>query len=771
MLSLKSVRLITRSLLALWFCLAATPDSYAQKRRLPVSAEAAELPSGRQGVAYEFRFEAENSLSPTRWRVRGGELPPGLKLDATGLLRGTPLAAKPDAYSFVVEVTELTAAPRRFAQAFGLFIEPAPLRIKTPSALRIRSPRPDGPMIASLAVPVGPAARPTLAGRGLASVPLAEAEGADEAETPAVSEKPNAASVAAPVEIVSPAEDDVVHVNQVELRLRFNDEAVQKFSVSVKGSDGKEVVQVKERRVERGEDEARAVVNLALGGNEITVTAGGKKIPATIKVTRTLTREAEDVAAEAARSASSGGNSSPPAQTPALVKNLKIEEGVHEGDEKIRVSGAEPSKEYKVLRNGAEVGNTLLRADVGGEFIWTPPANQPLSAGETLSFKEKDDVSLSRSFDVQTVDQKYDTRAGAPVGYLMGGLVLSQQAQEFKQSDPFFGFTGGYRFGAGRKYASYKSGDGSDEVYKVKVGVDGRPLDRENYVLEVKEAAAKGPSGEFVCNGQPCTVVKMINNCSDGKCTKKALVRVVDSNGREVKGQQDFRNTGQVQLRFFGIFQSAPRAVEMGSPTSVPNPVNFQPFISSRKSFDSGVRLWYEFPRFTNWFTLGAYGTWGASSALSKTELEGESAAVRADGRTAGCTLTSGGTGSTTGGNCPIKIDNDLKQFKEAGLMMDVSLFNRQLYLQSWLGYGNYEALKGLAPCSPSDRAAGKCEPHNTQNRFVGKLWMFPGGLNRDFGGQRAFAPMFGVEMNSGYGQDQIKFFVGSIIRIRSIGF
>jgi len=41
----------------------------------------------------------------------------------------------------------------------------------------------------------------------------------------------------------------------------------------------------------------------------------------------------------------------------------------------------------------------------------------------------------------------------------------------------------------------------------------------------------------------------------------------------------------------------------------------------------------------------------------------------------------------------------------------------------------------------------------------------------KDYGGQRAFAPFFGVEVNAGYGPDQIKFYIGSIIRLRGLNF
>jgi hypothetical protein len=55
---------------------------------------AAPLPEGKQDSAYEFKFEAEGSVGATTWRVIGGELPPGLILDASGRLHGVPSALK-----------------------------------------------------------------------------------------------------------------------------------------------------------------------------------------------------------------------------------------------------------------------------------------------------------------------------------------------------------------------------------------------------------------------------------------------------------------------------------------------------------------------------------------------------------------------------------------------------------------------------------------------------------------------------------------------------
>ena len=202
--------------------------------------------------------------------------------------------------------------------------------------------------------------------------------------------------------------------------------------------------------------------------------------------------------------------------------------------------------------------------------------------------------------------------------------------------------------------------------------------------------------------------------------------------------------------------------------------MDFKPFISSRKSFDAGVRLWYEAPKFSRYHTIGVYGLWGASTALSKTELEGETALVQTrddgnknDNGQAPCTVTAG-SATVTSGDCAAKFDNDIKQFKEVGLWQKVDLFNKKLLLENMLGYGHYEALKGLAPCAVDD---AKCVKHYTQNRFIGRLRISPDGLNQDYGGQRAFAPFLGVEVNAGYGPDQIKFYIGSIIRLRGLNF
>jgi hypothetical protein len=107
-----------------------------------IDAEHVALPEGEQNVEYEFKFESEGGAAPISWRLVGGELPPGLTLDASGRLHGLPSKARREAYKFIVEATDSAATPRRVTQPFLLLIQDAPLRIKNPKGSRTSTPVP-----------------------------------------------------------------------------------------------------------------------------------------------------------------------------------------------------------------------------------------------------------------------------------------------------------------------------------------------------------------------------------------------------------------------------------------------------------------------------------------------------------------------------------------------------------------------------------------------------------------------------------------------------
>jgi hypothetical protein len=114
---------------------AQTPSALADENALS-------LPPGAVGAEYQYQFQTEGGLAPFTWRVISGELPPGIRLEPSGKLIGAPARAQREAYSFVVEVSDDSQPPQKFAQPFLLLIKAAPLRIvMNQPKLRILPPK------------------------------------------------------------------------------------------------------------------------------------------------------------------------------------------------------------------------------------------------------------------------------------------------------------------------------------------------------------------------------------------------------------------------------------------------------------------------------------------------------------------------------------------------------------------------------------------------------------------------------------------------------
>ena len=100
------------------------------------------LPEAKVGATYEYQFQAEGGLAPFSWKIIQGELPPGVKLEATGKLSGAPTDARSEAYRFVIEVSDSSQPPQKFAQPFLLVLRAAQLRIALPQPnLKISAPK------------------------------------------------------------------------------------------------------------------------------------------------------------------------------------------------------------------------------------------------------------------------------------------------------------------------------------------------------------------------------------------------------------------------------------------------------------------------------------------------------------------------------------------------------------------------------------------------------------------------------------------------------
>jgi hypothetical protein len=245
---------------------------------------------------------------------------------------------------------------------------------------------------------------------------------------------------------------------------------------------------------------------------------------------------------------------------------------------------------------------------------------------------------------------------------------------------------------------------------------------------------------------------------SNNKITKS---QKRDAHNNVVPDSYTRKDWGTFNLRFEGLFNSAARtakapaaAATAGTPAP---PTGDFPFLSSRKTFETGLQLWWEFPvPGSKFLTIGPYAALGTSSVLDKNELKDED--VRVDNKT--------GTGSATElklDTSQVKTDNDLKRYFEYGMMLNVFLGNRGQFIHSTFAKGNFEALEGLY----KDPVTG-LDNYNTKKRFHARLDIFPTGLARGFGKQVKMTPMFGVDLNASRGADSLRFFSGFAVSIKA---
>jgi len=75
-----------------------------QDQRVVVIENDSQLPDAYPHRHYELRLRAHGYVSALHWKVEKGALPPGMKLEDDGLLRGDP--ERPGEFQFTVSVTE-----------------------------------------------------------------------------------------------------------------------------------------------------------------------------------------------------------------------------------------------------------------------------------------------------------------------------------------------------------------------------------------------------------------------------------------------------------------------------------------------------------------------------------------------------------------------------------------------------------------------------------------------------------------------------------------
>jgi hypothetical protein len=91
------------------------------------------LPSAKNGINYEFRLQTEGGVTPLRWTLVDGQMPPGIELLSIGVLKGTPTTSQQEPFVFTVEVADSQQPPQRITQRFSLTVAPADLHFVLPA--------------------------------------------------------------------------------------------------------------------------------------------------------------------------------------------------------------------------------------------------------------------------------------------------------------------------------------------------------------------------------------------------------------------------------------------------------------------------------------------------------------------------------------------------------------------------------------------------------------------------------------------------------------
>jgi Putative Ig domain len=74
---------------------------------LTISTSPGALPNAIVGVPYAFAFQSSGGISPVVWTLASGQLPPGLSLNSTGTLSGTPTAT--GSFTFTVQASDASS--------------------------------------------------------------------------------------------------------------------------------------------------------------------------------------------------------------------------------------------------------------------------------------------------------------------------------------------------------------------------------------------------------------------------------------------------------------------------------------------------------------------------------------------------------------------------------------------------------------------------------------------------------------------------------------
>ena len=111
-------RFARNAVIAVGLVLEATAGLWAQ---VPLSITTTSLPSATTGSNVHMRIGVTGGAQPLNWKISGGKLPPGLRLNGVrGVIAGTPTV--PGTYDFEVTVTDSSVPAMQIQREFRLII-------------------------------------------------------------------------------------------------------------------------------------------------------------------------------------------------------------------------------------------------------------------------------------------------------------------------------------------------------------------------------------------------------------------------------------------------------------------------------------------------------------------------------------------------------------------------------------------------------------------------------------------------------------------------
>ena len=108
------------------------------------------LPETYPRAEYEYLFHVRGGVPPHHWKLEKGALPPGLKLEDSGILHGRP--ERSGEFQFTLSVTDGSAPPQAVQKEFVLRVRSA-LTVNWKTPAHVSSNRIEGSVVVSNTTP------------------------------------------------------------------------------------------------------------------------------------------------------------------------------------------------------------------------------------------------------------------------------------------------------------------------------------------------------------------------------------------------------------------------------------------------------------------------------------------------------------------------------------------------------------------------------------------------------------------------------------------